>query len=653
MAADALTAFLLRDFAAASQALLSLSDSPKANGNSKTPPEDPRIRHNLLVSEFYHNNSFQAIDDLVLFITHTLPQETKPTSANNLFSSITDNALVLKPLLSKFGPIALYNLAVIAYHFGFLQSASTIGDVLYANIEAMDDWLALRTCFLLIDLHLRLNDLPFASKISAYSEKLLPSFSSRQDGSGTPSEIKVLTPEWPTRSKCILEQPASYEDAKFCMHIYNARISSAFDESADGLRTVRKEAKSAVLVADDSHTRPTAAALLVKARVEPSYHKGLRILASVVGQSSSTMIQNIRPLALNSLGVLHHRLGCHALAACYFEHSRQAFRKLFSEEGRNAKNPHAVHLTSLSTVHNTHVAYNLALQYMQLSDFSKALDSFMICVKNDFTYANTSPLLWIRIAECCIGIERNSGRPLLAVEGQGRGRRFIMRAAERDEGLNMEYAATCARAAIAILDRRKNRPDGQVSPSRPKRASLISNSSTLLENTPRNSTTPSQDASEDNRLRGAALALLAYSSLSFDPKAAVEACREIQTLYPNGNNDRCILSRLYAAEAYCMLNRPSDAANQLYPLVHSIISDSAAKEAVHINWALTQACRGDIATASKAARTALKGFSVMSASQQRHRSLHRDTIFAASYIFLRNRETEIARRCLRSLLGSA
>ncbi|KAI0563024.1 CCR4-NOT transcription complex subunit 10 [Gracilaria domingensis] len=652
MAADAITFFLQRDFAGVNQALLSLTEPPRENGSARPPVEDPRIRHNWLLSSFYQENTLQNLEDLVLFIASSLPTKQKPSSATEFISGIAEHGASLKQTLTHLGPVALYNLAVIAYHLGFVRSAAAVGDVLYCNVEAMDDWLALRTCFLLIDIHIRLCDVASALKVSAYAEKLLPNFSGSADGSNSSTEIKILAPQWPTRSKCILEQPTSYDDAKFCLHIYNARMSSKSEDPTDGLRNIRKEAKSAVLAADNSQARPTAAALLVKARVEPNSQKGLRILASIVSQSSPTALHKIFPLALNSLGILHHQLGCHALAACYFEHSRQAFLKLFSDEDKSVGDLQPYHLTSLSRVHDTHVAYNLALQYMQLSDFSKALDCFMICVRSDYTYANSSPRLWIRIAECCIGIERNSGRPLLAVEGQGRGRRFIMRATERDEGLNMEYAATCARAAIVILDRQRVEADEvRVSPSKAKRNSRILNSTPAVENG-HGRTSSSFSSDEDVRLRSAALSILAYSSLSFDPKSVIMACKEIQKLFPNSNNDRTLLSRLYAAEAYCLLDRPNEAAEQLLPMVNSSIPDSTAREAAYINWALAKACSGDVAIASRAAKFALKPFSTMSASQQRYRSLRRDTIFAASYIFLRNGEIDNARHCLRSLLGS-
>lgn len=655
MAADALTAFLQCDFDRSDQALLSLtSDSSSDLHNVKKLTDDPRIKHNALVAKFYATRNQEDLDNLIYYVSEFLPAERLPRTTEQFFDLTLSDPAALKFLYTHVGPVALYNVAVIAYHQGFIQPAAAVGELLYSNVEAMDDWLALKTCFLLIDVHLRLGDVSSASTVAAYAEKLLPCFTKSPSTAENPnpqpqSEMKRLAPDWSGRSKGILEAPISYEDAKFCMHIYNARLSAASEASLDGARSIRKEAKSAVLAADDTETRPTAAALLVKARVEQSYSKGLRILASIVNQSPAHITTKVRPLALNSLGVLHHRLGRHALAACYFEHSRQAFHQLFKEDAASSS-PRSVGLNVLSSAKDAHVSFNLALQYMKLSDYSRALDLFTICVRHDTTFAKDSALLWIRMAECCVGIETNgNGRHILALEGQGRGRRMIMRSDGRDEGLTLEYAATCARAAIVILDRHKGLGSafGNNGAMQSERYSFIPNSTSRSGKGDENDIT-ARSADDDLRLRGAALAILAYASLSFDPRAVLEACDELHKLYPKGDSDRCILSRLYAAEAYCMLGQSEEAARRLQPLIGANFApDMPLREAACINMAFVHLSNGDIATASRAAKIALKAFST---NQKRNRILRKEAIFAVSYIFLRSGETETARRCLRSLL---
>lgn len=637
MATDALSAFLSGDFQAAETAVMQLH----SEGVS-----DPRFQHNLLVSRFYAKQTQSQLDAIVEFVAQHLSgaADGPKLSKTAFFREVATDPSILKPLYATVGPVAIYNVAVIAYVEGYLLSAAVLGKLLYSNVEALDDWLALKTCFLLADVHLRQGHVSEAGSVAAYLERLIPSFSrSPGDENAEPSEIPRLAPNWPGKEKAVLESPASYEEAKFCMHIYNARLSGDSDSS----RNIRKEAKSAVLAADDTESRPTAAALLVKARVEQSESKGLRILASVGNQSPPHIIEKIRPLALNSLGVLHHKLGRHALAACYFEHARKAFIALFeSEKKETTGDPKEAEVTVsvLSSAKDSHVSYNLALQYMKLGDYARALGLFTIAARRDFTLASESALLWIRMAECCVAMEARSdqARQYLVVEGAGRGRRMVMQTDDKDDGLGMEYAGTCARAAIAILDRKKGSQDAQASsPQKGRRYSVISD-------TTKEEKVDNYDSSangDDATLRSAALCLLAYSGLSFDPHAVLDACEQLAKVFPQGENDRAILGHLYAAEALCQLGRSEEAANRLRPLLAmNLSSDIHFKEAACMNMALAHVSGGNLSGASLAAKITTR----IVADKQSPEVMRKQAAFVAAYVFLLCGEKDSAREVLRS-----
>lgn len=615
MSTDPLTAFLSSDFQTAESSLSSLSTSS----------DDPRIFHNLFITRFYGSLTQSSLDNLLFFVSSQLP--TRPSTKAQFFSQVTSNPSLLKPLETQLGPVALYNVAVIAYVQGHLPAAAAISKLLYSNVEAMDDWLALKVCFLLADVHLRVNEVTTASTATSYADRLLQ-WSTKGESNSLP-DMPRLAPDWPGRATATLGAPVTQEDAKFCLHIYNARLGA----TGEGAKN-RKEAKSAVLAADDSETRPTSAALLVKARLEGSLSKGLRILASIGGQSPPKKMKKVMPLALNSLGVLHHRLGRHALAACYFEEARRAFAELFGESGGVA---------ALSGVRDSNVCYNLALQYIKLGDYGRALELLSVAARKDATLAESSALLWIRMAECCVGVDSSGkeDRHILGVEGTGRGRRLVMRMEPLNEGLAMEYASTCARGAIAVLNKRKSQAAGG-SPRKVKRPSLVETRQEPLDD----EQTEAIQVEEDNQLRGAALCLLAYSSLSFDPHAVIDACDELNGLYPQSENERALLGRLYAAEALCQLGRADEAANRLAPLLAvSESSDSNLKEAACINMALSHVSSGDINAATRAAKIALK----VTTARHGGNSLHKQATFVAAYVFLRGGEVDSAKQILRSL----
>lgn len=614
MPTDALTAFLASDFPTAEKILPALSPTT----------DDPRLAHNLLITRFYASRTIHSLNSILHFVASHLPSSPSITA---LLTLAAEDPAALKSILTKLGPVTLYNVATIAYTRGALRAAAAVANLLYSNVDVLDDWLALRLCFLLADIHLRVHDVTTAAAVTAYADRLIPQFTRTE--SAHQSEIPRLAPEWPGRATAVLEPPASSEDAKFCLRIYNARVSAATDGSKN-----RKDAKSAVVAADDPDTRPTAAALLVKARVEASLSKGLRILASVSNQSPPHVMKKVRPLALNSLGVLHHRLGRHALAACYFEEARRAFAELFGG---------AAGVATMSGVQDSHVCYNLALQYMKLGDFGRALELFSISARKDPTMAESEPLLWIRMAESCVAMDLGGDekRQLLVVEGTGRGRRMVIRARPRDQGLTMEYASACARGALAILDKQKERTEA-ASPRKSGKTVTLSRKKETSED----DLLAIRQGPNDLQLRGAALCLLAYSSLAFDANAVIDACDELSELYPQSKDKRALLGRLYAAEALCQLGRAEEAANRLAPLlVINEPSESNLREAACMNIALSHMNSGDIDAASRTARAAFK---VMNSSRQPH-NLRKHASFVVAYIHLRSGETDSARQVLRSL----
>lgn len=712
MAADALTAFLHRDFQRSHEALLTLSSdtslaappiSPltSTNINVHNPPhvpnvDDPRIEHNTLVAQFYDNPSHSTVDSILLFAARFISSEKRPISVTDLFRCIAVDPSIVKALHTQVGPVVLYNIAVIAYHQHHLDAALVVTDVLFDQVEALDEWLALASCFLLADIRLRLDDVPAAASAIAYADKLLSSFtrisanapnydlstdSPQIDRHSIAAVLPELSPPWSGRNVAILLRPTSHDHAKFCIHLYNARLSVATD-TVDVGRTIRKEAKQAILAADDAQNRPTSAALLIKARAEPSHLNGLRILASIVSQCPHHTLSKVRPLALNSLGVLHHRLGRHALALCYFQRARRAFDDLLSHprDGRHFLGSHnhkvicyekssnadaavvseddsvdnisermtkdcpQIPLSIFNSVRDTHVAYNLALQYMKVSEFTPALNLFSKCARADSAFAKRSPLLWIRMAECCVGTEYagRQSHSSLSFEGRGRSRRMVMRTSDTPDVAIMQYAVYCARAALRILD--EGRESSEHTRSLGKR--ITDAGDEVARPFSRPSSPPLKAPADNDRdLRGAAWTLIAYASLVFDAQGVLDACSRLQQLYPKSEHERWTLAQLYSAEAFCILRRPAEAVKRLAPLLSaSVPLESDVREAAYVNMALAHACTGDLSTASRAARVALKMYS---AGSKRHRYIRKQAMFVASYIFLRNGDTEAARDALR------
>lgn len=638
---EAFSALLSRDFNRSHELLASIA---KQLG----PGSKSRVDHNAAVVNLYaaggpgSPDAQPHIRDLVLAAVSAIPEADRPRSVDQFFSETTKDRAALNTVLSACGGVHLYNLAVIAYNSDRINAAASLGQVLYANIEAMEDWLALRSCFLLIDVYLRLDDLSHAVNAQVHAEQLILGFSDGKEESASAaspndkvqSTLFPVAPNWKGKTASVIEPPVSFEDAKFCMRLYNARIGSALEISGKPANP----STFGVEADEDTAGRSLAASLLVKARLESDAKEGMKTLASIKTKGPEETYNKVLPIMLNTFGVLHHRIGKHAMAAFYFHQAREAFLKAVeskTEAGQGWEGGNKDDDVSLSVTrapHDTHVTYNLGLQYMKMGVYQEALGLFSLCARSDKLLASTSPRLWIRMAECCVAEANNSYLHSQGVdlEGRGRGRRLVLWTLPYEEKKVFSYASICARAALSILDQMKEKLEGQDDED--------ANSKGREEK--------GSEAKEEASLRCVALAILAYALLEVDAKMALDACNDLVDVSSSIDSERAVLGRLYGAEALCMLGRPNDAVERLAPLLalraqgHASIRDGA-----FVNVALAHSMRGDMTTAVRAAKAALK----VTGGQDKKETPRREALLVASYVFLREGDVANARTSLHSL----
>ncbi len=638
---EAFSALLSRDFNKSHELLASIS---KQLG----PGSKSRVDHNAAVVNLYaaggpgSPDAQPHIRDLVLAAVSAIPEADRPKSVDQFFSETTKDRSALNTVLSACGVVHLYNLAVIAYNSDRISAAASIGEVLYVNIEAMEDWLALRSCFLLIDVYLRLDDLSSAVSAQVHAERIIPGFSGESENSGNAASssdkaqptLFPVAPKWKGKSASVVEPPVSFDDAKFCMQLYNARISSALEVAGKP----PSHSKFGVEPAEDATGRSLAASLLMKARLESDTEQAMKTLASIKSLGPEETYRKVLPIMLNTFGVLHHRIGKHAVGAFYFHQAREAFLKAIeskTESGQGWEGGNKDDDVSLSVTrapHDTHVTYNLALQYMKMGVYQEALGMFSLCARSDKLLASTSPRIWIRMAECCIAEANKSyvNSQGVDLEGRGRGRRLVLWTQPYEEKKVFSYAAICARAALGILDETKKKLEGHDEGDGNSKANDEKES----------------EAKEEAKLRCVAFALLAYALLEVDAKMALDACNDLVDVSSSIDSERAVLGRLYGAEALCMLGRPNDAVERLAPLLAlRTLGHASIRDGAFVNVALAHSMRGDMTTAVRAAKAALK----VTGGQDKKETPRREALLVASYVFLREGDVANARTSLHSL----
>lgn len=588
MIEEAFAALVSGDYARSQELLGGISKQLPASSKSRG------TAHNAAVVALYAAGgaSKERIEEVVRCALANRPEN----SDSEDVWALCDNG-GLGVLYQACGGVHLYNLGVIAYNSGRTYTALNIGVALYDNIEAMEDWLALRVALLLVDTQLKVGDTQHAAVALRYAERILPQFKNH-----TNKKLFPVAPEWKKKSNAVLQPPISYEDARFFIATYKDRIR-AVGGNQSGEKQTDDDGNS------DAKDERAAVRQLIEARIEVDDAKILGILEKFKVDASPDVFKKVAPIFFNTLGVVHHRLGLHAVACCYFERSRAEFLNANSSDKK---------------AYDSRVAYNLGLHYMKLEEYKEALGMFSLCAKTNEVLATTSPHLWIRMTECCVAeankhVMYSQG---VKLEGCGRGRRLELRSRELiGKGKRLfSYATICARTCLNILGQKKA-------------ADETNNDS-------------------DSKLRAVALAMLAYSMLEVDAKAALAACNELVDVSSGIDYERAVLGRLYGAEALCMLGRPNDAVERLAPLLAMRASAHAGiRDGAFVNVALAHSMRGDMATAVRAAKAALKvtAGTPSAGNSNSKASYRREALLVATYVFLREGDLANARSSLHSL----
>ncbi|KAL2633465.1 hypothetical protein R1flu_004944 [Riccia fluitans] len=440
--------------------------------------------------------------------------------------------------------IPTLNTAVILYHLQQYAAALAVLEPLYSNIEPIDEAAALRVCLLMLDITLQSGQpakaaaaLQIMEKTFGYllspaeggvagqsqpssqsqlltsvgtglsmtdssnglsslvaggelgltrtsSEEVLDeetlSLSLDVEGSGVRSSSPVLVSSGMPMSNVEKVLPAPVMELKLMLHLYKVRLLML----TRNLKATKREVKSALNLSRD-HLK----ALLLKAQLEYSranYRKAIKLLTTC----SSRVEGGKTAMFLSNLGCIHHQLRKDHTAAIYF-------RKALAANSAAVKES-PMKLNTFSQDKSSAILYNAGLQ--QLISGNPLLAAS--CFQEAGPLYYNQPLLWLRLAECCIlALEKGLLEPnndsttikrediRVSVIGEGKWRRVVLPAGSlnpsavrsgldlesskseevveaektsdeeihsqpgRQHKLSMSYARHCLHMALRLLDR--------------------------------------------------------------------------------------------------------------------------------------------------------------------------------------------------------
>ncbi|KAK3238178.1 hypothetical protein CYMTET_51799 [Cymbomonas tetramitiformis] len=341
------------------------------------------------------------------------------------------------------------NTAILLYHMHQHARAAALVEPLYRNIEPLDEAAAMTICLLLLDIWLESRQPEKAAGVLLYLEKafgyLLEKGEEGSNSTGTSGTDRVepldasstsaplslagvagdkeaIPEDLSSASRAKLssgnQRPKSVEDKSFpippaefrmWLHLFKARLHLL----TRNMKATKREVKCALngmgsplappstfvggVSGGASTTQLTLTqrqALFLKAQLEYSrrnYRKATKLLFSAAG--SSNEVPAMRTIFLNNVGCIHHQLGKHNMAALYFSQALSQATAAFSEGSSQLSLP------SFSRDKRLPILYNAALQHLLCGNYALAVR----CFHESAAQYHNQPLLWLRLAECCVG----------------------------------------------------------------------------------------------------------------------------------------------------------------------------------------------------------------------------------------------------------
>nr|GMD04045.1 CCR4-NOT transcription complex subunit 10-like [Ipomoea batatas] len=588
---------------------------------------------------------------------------------NNIMSNQYSTLHSSPVLIDEFDTsMTMYNLAVSWFHLHEYAKAFSTLDALFQNIEPIDEVIAKHICFLLLDVALLSQNARRYVDVISYMEKVfcnnilvnqVENGNSAQQPSPILAESVSLTsnsildasnsesPPTAIKSEDSLARTLSDEGLEDELHLIssiemsrkNPPKQSGIQQSSNiimknqvvgsistidmrvklhlckvrfllltrNLKAAKREVKMAM---NTAHGKDYSLALYLKSQLEYARGNHRKAIKLLMASSNRTEV-GMSSMYYNNLGCIYHQFGKHHTSAVFYSKALSSCSSLRKEK--------PLKLSIISQDKSLLIVYNSGVQYLTCG---KPLQAAQCFYKASVIFYN-KPLIWLRIAECCIMafekglitydslVSSNKSEVMVHVVGKGKWRHLVIEDGlsrirqensvgredlafgDRQPIPSMSLARQCLLNALHLLYCSESKHGvsslsnatvtedqlgGAVS-SKVASHNIVPVSGQVNENGEVKELKGgnSQNTSllsfisdyddicrkENHMIKQALLADLAYVELELgDPLRALSAARYLLKL-PGCSRIYMFLGNLYAAEALCMLSRPKEAVEHL------------------------------------------------------------------------------------------
>ncbi|XP_063221594.1 CCR4-NOT transcription complex subunit 10 isoform X2 [Bacillus rossius redtenbacheri] len=502
-------------------------------------PQDTKVLYNKAVAEYYRSelkktDQFRKNMNVVCAQAHVSVEEV---------DSLEDVEHC----------VIYYSQAVILFHMQQHSSALGIINKVFSFIEPMEESLAHRVCLLLIELHLRAFQPGKALTLIQYIENqfVLTEGSSL----GADKDIKPLEKEGKEK-----KVPACVDAATEAFRVKLLKYRARCYLMTHALKACKKELKSVI-----ASGGLTISSVFLKANLEyqkGSYEKAIKVLNSMPQNVPSFKDAGESPAVLfyNDMGCIHHYMAKPHLACFYLGKALQendaAVRSLPRPDPSEPISGRPLHTLGANRSHE--VLYNLGVCLLHAGRPAQAFD----CLTEAVQVFHVNPRLWLRLAECCIMVHKQSNKPhfevkerkkelVRSVVGSGPHRKVVLSPClSQDtryscEGQSyavpvatLEFATLCLRNALLLLPEEGGLPAAPSNPLGPREVAM---------------------------LRCSALADSAYVGLCLGDYVTALGHARTLLVQPDLPGTHRMLGHMYAAEALILMDKISEAVEHLNP----------------------------------------------------------------------------------------
>lgn len=373
---------------------------------------DPKVLHNVAITEYALGGCKDPSKLLSVLERLRLLVEDAREKADASDSVVGDMVGDADPA------ILAYNTAVVMYQMKQYGTARTILEEMFANIEPVDEFLAFKACFLLLDVQILQRHVEKATEVLAYLERsfaiLTKPEGSKENGTAESRDSSEATPasgfptDWPNK-RSTRRPPTDIlpDEVRSALNLYKAKLSLMARSS----KSSKREIKTTLNACAQNTT-----GLFLKANNEylrQNHRKAIKLLSNSCQKLERD--PNVPALFFNNMGCIHHCMRRHAAAAFYFTRALRENALLYQRTGGEQG---GAPLHFFSCDRRCELEYNCGLQLLLSGKAESAFAYFQAALE----LLHRQPRVWLRLGETCIAAHLGTVETRRATDGPVRGR---------------------------------------------------------------------------------------------------------------------------------------------------------------------------------------------------------------------------------------